>query len=103
MKETNAQTIQQRLAAQIETNAFDIIRMVPEALDTDFETPVVSALVLLQLDARKHCLHQRDLLHLLFLQGVACGIKLGLEHAAAQLRHHENKAAATANSSHPAQ
>lgn len=89
MKEKTSQTIQQQLAAQIEMNAFDIISMTPEALDADFETPVVSALALLQLDARQHCLHQHDLLKLLFLQGAAYGIKLGFEHTAAQLRKYE--------------
>lgn len=72
-------TIQQRLAAQCAATLEEIRSTIPQAAQADFETLVSSALALLQLDARKHCLHQHDLLRLLYLQGVAHGAALGLE------------------------
>jgi hypothetical protein len=64
----------------------EIRSTIPQAAQADFETPVFSALALLQLDARKHCLHQHDLLRLLYLQGVFHGAVFGLECAASKMQ-----------------
>ena len=61
-------TVQHRLAAQCAAMLEEIRSTIPQAAQADFETPVFSALALLQLDARKHCLHQHDLLRLLYLK-----------------------------------
>lgn len=79
-------TIQQRLAAQCAATLEEIRSILPQAAQTDFETPVSSALALLQLDARKHCLHQHDLLRLLYLQGIAHGAAFGLECVASKIQ-----------------
>ena len=74
-------TIQHRLAAQCAAMLEEIRSAIPQAAQADFETPVFSALALLQLDARKHCLHQ-----LLYLQGVFHGAVFGLECAASRMQ-----------------
>lgn len=79
-------TIQHRLAAQCAAMLEEIRSAIPQAAQADFETPVFSALALLQLDARKHCLHQHDLLRLLYLQGVFHGAVFGLECAASRMQ-----------------
>lgn len=86
---TQCATVQQRLAAQCKDILEEIRSTIPQAAQADFETPVFSALALLQLDARKHCLHQRDLLRLLYLQGVAHGAAFGLECAASKMQQRE--------------
>ena len=78
-------TVQHRLAAQCAAMLEEIRSTIPQAAQADFETPVFSALALLQLDARKHCLHQHDLLRLLYLQGVFHGAVFGLECAASKM------------------
>lgn len=77
-------TIQQRLTAQCAATLEEIRSTIPQAAQADFETPVSSAL--LQLDARKHCLHQYDLLRLLYFQGVAHGAAFGLECVASKMQ-----------------
>ena len=79
-------TIQQRITEQCRIMLEAIRPIMPEDSSIDIETPIVTALALLRLDARKHCLHQYDLLNLLFLQGIACGIKIGLKYAAGRLQ-----------------
>lgn len=79
-------TIQHRLAAQCAAMLEEIRSTIPQAAQADFETPVFSALALLQLDARKHCLHRHDLLRLLYLQGVFHGAVFGLECAASRMQ-----------------
>lgn len=83
---TQGATVQQRLTAQCTDILEEICSTIPQAAQADFETPVFSALALLQLDARKHCLHQHDLLRLLYLQGVAHGAAFGLECAASKMQ-----------------
>ena len=78
-------TIQHRLAAQCAAMLEEIRSTIPQAAQADFETPVFSALALLQLDARKHCLHQHDLLRLVYLQGVSQGTTLYAEHVKSKL------------------
>ena len=79
-------TVQHRLAVQCAAMLEEIRSTIPQAAQADFETPVSSALALLQLDARKHCLHQHDLLRLLYFQGVAHGAAFGLEYVASKMQ-----------------
>ncbi len=83
---TQGATVQQRLTAQCTDILEEICSTIPQAAQADFETPVFSALALLQLDARKHCLHQYDMLRLLYLQGVSHGAAFGLECAASKMQ-----------------
>lgn len=78
-------TIQQRITEQCTVMLEEIRPLMPEDGSIDIETPVVTALALLRLDARKHCLHQYDLLRLVYLQGVSQGAALYAEHVKSRL------------------
>lgn len=78
-------TIQQRITEQCTVMLEEIRPIMPEDGSIDIETPVVTALALLRLDARKHFLHQHDLLRMVYLQGVLQGAALYTEHVKSKL------------------
>ena len=78
-------TIQQRITEQCTVMLEEIRPLMPEDGSIDIETPVVTALALLRLDARKHCLHQYDLLRLVYLPGVSQGAALYAEQVKSRL------------------